>query len=59
MTYKSYNPDSLLFFDRFGMRISPLGEVFNKAKLGWFLGGLNLITVIFGVYSVKYINIPL
>lgn len=41
------------------MRVSPLSESLGKWSLGFKLGFLNLVTVAFGIYSVKYVSIPL
>lgn len=41
------------------MRVSPLTESISKWKLGMRIGFMNLITVAFGIYSVKYVSIPL
>lgn len=41
------------------MRVSPIDESVSKWKLGIKLGLLNLITVAYGIYSVKYVSIPL
>lgn len=43
----------------FGMRVSPISESISKWQLGIRLGLLNLVTVAFGIYSVKYVSIPL
>lgn len=59
MTYKSYNPDSLQFFEDIGMRIPSLGECFSKFNIGAKMGLVNLASVFFGLYSVKLVNIPL
>ena len=59
MIYKQYNPDSLQVFTDLGMRICPLTESVSKWRLGFKLGMFNLITVAFGIYSMKYVSIPL
>jgi len=41
------------------MRVSPLSEVYPKLKLGFSLGFMNIITVAFGIYAVKYVSIPI
>ena len=59
MTIKQIFPNSLTLFEGIGMKITPLSGLFPKMKKGFILGATNLITVMFGVYSVKYISIPL
>lgn len=41
------------------MPVSPLSTVWPKMKLGFTLGLMNLITVAFGIYSIKYVSIPI
>lgn len=59
MVYKKYNPGAFSLFADYGMRVSPIDESAAKWKLGVKLGFLNLITVAYGIYSVKYVSIPL
>ncbi|CDW73393.1 udp-sugar transporter sqv-7-like [Stylonychia lemnae] len=59
MIYKEYNPKSFKILDKFGMHVTPLSQAVQKWKLGVVIGLGNLITVAFGIYSVKYVSIPL
>jgi hypothetical protein len=49
----------LKFLEDCGMRITTLPEAFSKIKIGVKLGLANLVTVFFGMYSAKLVNIPL
>ena len=42
-----------------GMNIPTLREVVGKMKLGLSLGAMSLTSVLFGLYGVKLVNIPL
>eukprot|EP00347_Sterkiella_histriomuscorum_P021363 403334245 len=59
MIYKQFYPDSMQICDTLGMKVTPLNESIKKWKLGMRLGIFNLITVAFGIYSIKYVSIPL
>ncbi len=59
MTYKQYNPKSFGFLETVGMKISTFKEVKKKANIGFRMGVSNLVTVLFGLYSVKLVSIPL
>lgn len=59
MTYKQYRPDSFQFLDSIGMRVSKISEVKQKMHIGLRMGLSNLVTVLFGLYSVKLVSIPL
>ena len=52
-------PSAFKTLENCGMRISTLSEALSKADLGFKMGTFNLITVLFGIYSVKEVNIPL
>lgn len=41
------------------MRISSLKDASSKYGIGFRIGMLNLVTVVFGLYSVKFISIPI
>jgi len=43
----------------FGIKISSLGEVIGKAKAGLIISSMKIIEVLFGLYSLKAVNIPL
>ena len=60
MSYKTYvNPNAFAGAERIGLRITTLGETFAKMGSGLFIGGLNIFTVLFGLYSVKNVNVPI
>ena len=59
MTIKEIFPNSLACLDGVGMKITPLSGLYKKMNKGLMLGGANLVTAMFGIYSVKYISIPL
>lgn len=59
MAYKQMNPNAFKIFETFGMKISNLSDTFGNLSLGLRMGGFNLITVFFGLFSVKFVNIPL
>eukprot|EP00347_Sterkiella_histriomuscorum_P007637 403348152 len=59
MFYKELNPTSFKFFDQIGMKIPPMSESLQKIGIGCQLGLVNLITVFFGLYAVKNVNIPM
>lgn len=41
------------------MRVTPVSESKKKWKLGFKMALMNLITVAFGIYAVKYVSIPI
>ncbi len=59
MIYKEFSPNSFQFLSSIGMRVSPISESVKKWRLGLQIGLLNLVTVAFGVYAVKYVSIPI
>lgn len=59
MSYKSLNPKAFSLLEEYGMKISSLGETFGNMSIGGRMGAFNLVTVLFGLYSVKLVNIPL
>ena len=60
MTYKSFvDPSAFQSYERMGLRITTLGETFGKCQNGFIIGSLNIVTVLFGLFSVKHVNIPL
>lgn len=59
MLYKGINPNAFQGLANVGMRISTFPEVARKMNIGLKMGMTNLITVLFGLYSVKTVNIPM
>ena len=59
MLYKEQNPQAFMFFERVGMRIPAFSECRTKFSIGSKMGLANLTAVIFGLYSVKLVNIPM
>jgi hypothetical protein len=60
MTYKTYvDPKAFGFLTNYGIRITTLDETYAKCKNGFIIGGLNIVTVLFGLFSVKHVSIPL
>jgi hypothetical protein len=59
MTYKGYNAKAFKFLESIGMRISTFNEVKEKTNIGLKMGLSNLVTVLFGLFSVKLVSIPL
>ena len=60
MSYKTYvNTKAFEWAEKFGLRITTLSETYSKMGTGFFLGSLNMFTVLFGLYSVKNVNVPL
>ena len=43
----------------YGIKLSNFGEVFGKAKAGLMISSVKIIDVLFGLYSLKAVNIPL
>jgi hypothetical protein len=41
------------------MRVSTFNEVYEKRGLGMRMGLTNLVQVLFGLFAVKLVNIPL
>ena len=60
MIYKTYvDPKGFMGAEKIGLRITTLGETFSKISSGLFIGGLNIFTVLFGLYAVKNVNVPI
>ena len=59
MLYKEFNPNAFQFLASIGMRVPKFSEAMGKLDIGLKMGFSNLITVLFGLFSVKLINIPL
>ena len=60
MSIKSFvNYRAFDWLEKYGIRLSSLGEVFGKAKAGLTISSMKIIEVLFGLYSLKAVNIPL
>ena len=59
MTIKEMSKSAFHSWIKFGIIIPELSKVSEKAELGLKVGLANLTTVFFGLYSVKYVTIPL
>ena len=60
MSYKSFvDPKAFQSLEKLGLRITTLGETFGKCRNGFIIGSLNIVTVLFGLFSVKHVNIPM
>jgi hypothetical protein len=59
MLYKQLNPNAFSGLASVGMRISTFSEVLSKMNIGLKMGMTNLVTVVFGIFSVHRVNIPL
>jgi hypothetical protein len=61
MGYKTLNKKAFQGAEKYGIRITTYGETFTaaKAKVGFTVGAITIVNVIFGLYSVKLVNIPL
>lgn len=47
------------FLEVYGIKLSSLSEVIGKAKAGIIISSMRIVEVLFGLYSVKAVNIPL
>jgi len=59
MSIKQISYKSLDFLGAYGIKLSSLGEVVGKAKAGLMISSMRIVEVLFGLYSVKAVNIPL
>ena len=60
MSYKTYvNPKAFGLFATYGIAIPTLSHTANNFKNGLLLGSMNLVGVLFGLFAVKHVNIPL
>lgn len=62
MGYKTYiSPKAFNWAEKYGIKITTYQETFTvkKIKIGLYIGAITVINVIFGLYSVKLVNIPL
>ena len=60
MTYKTYvDPKAFKLAEKIGLRVTTLGETYGKIRTGLFIGALNIVTVLFGLYAVKNVNVPI
>lgn len=56
-TFVSYN--AFDFLNAYGIKLSSWGEVAGKATAGLIISSMKIIDVLFGLYALKAINIPL
>lgn len=54
ISYKSFD-----FLEAYGIKLSSLSEVLGKAKAGLVISSMRVVEVLFGLYSLKAVNIPL
>lgn len=47
------------FLEKYGIKLSTLSEVLGKAKAGLMISSIKIVEVLFGLYSLKAVNIPL
>ena len=60
MSIKSFvSATAFDFMKAYGIKLSSLGEVAGKAKAGLMISAVKIIDVLFGLYSLKAVNIPL
>lgn len=60
MAYKTFiNTKAFAWTEKLGIRITTLDETFGKFKLGLMIGSMNIVSVLYGLFSVKYVSIPL
>lgn len=54
ISYKAFD-----FLEAYGIKLSSLSEVIGKMKAGVIISSMRIVEVLFGLYSVKAVNIPL
>ena len=54
VSYKAFD-----FLEAYGIKLSSLGEVIGKMRAGVIISTMRVVEVLFGLYSVKAVNIPL
>ena len=60
MAWKSFvNPNGFQTLEGLGFRITTLGETFGKLRLGLAIGAMYNVTIMFGLFAVKLVNIPM
>ena len=60
MTWKSFiNPNGFKSLERLGFKITTLGETFSKFRLGFLIGAMYNVTIIFGLFATKLVSIPM
>lgn len=60
MTYKQFiDPKAFTLFEKFGIRVTTLSETKSHLNIGLRIGAMNIVSVLFGLYSMKHVNIPL
>ena len=57
--YKGFVPSAFGSLEKADMKINSFPEILSKWRVGLILGGSNLVNVGFGIYSLKYVSIPL
>ena len=45
--------------EKYGLKISTFDETFGNLNKGALMGSMNLVTVLFGLFAVKAVSIPL
>lgn len=60
MSIKSFiSRKSFDFLEPYGIKLSSFGEAMGKAKAGIAISSIKIVEVLFGLYSLKAVNIPL
>jgi hypothetical protein len=59
MTIKELSENAFHSWIKFGIVIPKLSKIHEKTEIGLQAAAANLTTVFFGLYSVKYISVPL
>lgn len=60
MSIKSFvNAHAFDFLEAYGIKLSSWSEVIGKARAGLMISSIKIIDVLFGLYSLKAVNIPL
>ena len=60
MSIKSFVSDKAFdFLHAYGIKLSSWSQVFGKAQAGLLISSMKIVEVLFGLYSLKAVNIPL
>ena len=60
MTYKKHvDQDTFDWAVKIGFKVSTFDEIKGNLKTGIFLAVINIVTVLVGIYAIKYVNIPI
>ena len=59
MGYRTSNRNAFSGAKKFGLTFTTYKDTFGKLKTGFKVGSVCLTTVIFGLYAVKNVNIPM